>query len=66
MRTLSGLSETSRWLLQMFGENEIFEFGKCRKNIKAEKNAIYIKYKKIVAKMEVKLVTKKDKMREKF
>ena len=31
-----------------------------------KKNAIYIKDKKIVAKMEVKLVTKKDKMREKL
>ena len=50
----------------MFGENEVFEFDKCRKNIKAEKNAIYIKYKRIVAKMEVKLVTKKNKMREKL
>ena len=50
----------------MFGENEVFEFDKCRKNIKAEKNAIYIKeYKKVVTKMEVKLVTKKDKMRQK-
>ena len=28
-----------------------------------KKNAIYIKDKKIVAKMEVKLVTKKDKMK---
>ena len=67
-RTLSGLNETSRPLLQIFGENKIiFEFDKWRKNIKAEKNAIYIKeYKKIVAKMEVKLVTKKDKMREKL
>ena len=66
-RTLSGLSETSRRLLKIFGENEIiFEFDKCRKNIKAEKNAIYIKYKRIVAKMEVKLVTKKNKMREKL
>ena len=66
-RTLSGLSETSRRLLKIFGENEIiFEFDKCRKNIKAEKNAIYIKeYKKVVTKMEVKLVTKKDKMRQK-
>ena len=34
---------------------------------KQKKNAIYIKeYKKIVTKMEVKLVTKKDKMREKL
>ena len=68
MRTLNGLNETSRPLLHIFGENEIiFEFDKWRKNIKAEKNAIYIKeYKKIVAKMEVKLVTKKDKMREKL
>ena len=68
MRTLSGLSETSCPLLHIFGENEIiFEFDKWRKNIKAEKNAIYIKeYKKIVAKMEVKLVTKKDKTREKL
>ena len=34
-RTLSGLSETLRRLLQIFGENEIvFEFDKCRKNIK--------------------------------
>ena len=68
MRTLSGLNETSHPLLHIFGENEIiFEFEKWRKNIKAEKNAIYIKeYKKIVAKMEVKLVTKKDKMREKL
>ena len=59
-QTLSGLSETSRRLLQIFGENEIvFEFDKCRKNIKAEKNSIYIQeYKKIVAKIEVKLVTK--------
>ena len=67
-RTLSGLNETSRPLLQIFGENKIiFEFDKWSKNIKAEKNAIYIKeYKKIVAKMEVKLVTKKDKMREKL
>ena len=33
---------------------------------KQKKNAIYIKeYKKIVTKMEVKLVTKKDKMRQK-
>ena len=62
MRTLSELSETSCPLLHIFGENEtIFEFDKWRKNIKAEKNAIYIKeYKKIVAKIEVKLVTKKD------
>ena len=68
MRTLSGSNETSHPLLHIFGENEIiFEFEKWRKNIKAEKNAIYIKeYKKIVAKMEVKLVTKKDKMREKL
>ena len=45
----------------------MFKFDKCRKNIKAEKNAIYIKeYKKIVAKIEVKLVTKKDIIREKF
>ena len=67
-RTLSGLSETSRQLLQIFSENEIiFEFDKCRKNIKAKKNEIYIKeYEKIVAKMEVKLVTKKEKMREKL
>ena len=36
--TLSGLSETSRRLLQIFGENEIiFDFDKCRKNIKVEK-----------------------------
>ena len=58
---LSRLSETLRQLLQIFGENEIvFEIDKCRKNIKAEKNSIYIQeYKKIVAKIEVKLVTKK-------
>ena len=36
--TLSGLSETSRRLLQIFGENEIiFDFDKCRKNIKVGK-----------------------------
>ena len=65
---LSRLSETLRRLLQIFGENEIvFEIDKCRKNIKAEKNSIYIQeYKKIVAKIEVKLVTKNDKMRQKF
>ena len=68
MQTLSGLSETSYWLLEIFGENEIiFEFDICRKNIKAERKMQFIlKIKKIVAKMEVKLVTKKDKMREKL
>ena len=53
---------------QIFVENEIvFNFDKCWKNIKAEKNSIYIQEnKKIVAKTEVKLVTKKDEMREKI
>ena len=42
-RTLSGLSEASRRLLQIFGENEIiFEFDKCRKNIKADKKMQFI------------------------
>ena len=38
-----------------------------QQNIKAEKKSIYIQeYKKIVAKIVVKLVTKKDRLREKF
>ena len=38
-----------------------------QKKYQSEKNEIYIKeFEKIVAKMEVKLVTKKEKMREKF
>ena len=55
-------------MLQIFRENKIvFEFDKRIKNIEAEKDSIYIQeYKKIVAKIEVKLVTKKDKMRQKF
>ena len=55
-------------MLQIFRENKIvFEFEKRIKNIKAGKDSIYIQeYKKNVAKIEVKLVTKKDKMRQKF
>ena len=38
-----------------------------QQNIKAEKKSIYIQeYKKIVAKIVVKLVTKKDRLREKL
>ena len=38
-----------------------------QKKYQSKKNEIYIKeFEKIVAKMEVKLMTKKEKMREKF
>ena len=43
-RTLSGLSETSRPLLQIFGENEIvFESNKCSKISKQKKSRFILK-----------------------
>ena len=57
-RTLSGLSESSRQLLQV----SYLDLTKAEKTSKQKKNTIYVQeYKKIVAKMEAEILTKKIK-----
>ena len=62
-RTLSGLSESSRQLLQV----SYLDLTKAEKTSKQKKNTIYVQeYKKTIAKMEAEILTKKNKMREKL
>ena len=62
-RTLCGLSESSRQLLQV----SYLDLTKAEKTSKQKKNTIYVQeYKKAIAKMEAEILTKKNKMREKL